>query len=117
MSEPLFRQDAYLREAAGRVTGLSEEGGVILDATVFYPTSGGQPGDSGMLEWEDRVDHQQRSAHAGAGEGARFAALVRARPCASPPNPAQALHEAGATRALEDTGVRGAEQGAQAAGV
>ena len=52
MSEPLFRQDAYLREAAGRVTGLSEEGGVILDATVFYPTSGGQPGDSGMLEWE-----------------------------------------------------------------
>ena len=27
-------------------------GGVILDRTVFYPRGGGQPGDTGSLEWE-----------------------------------------------------------------
>ena len=35
------------------VTGLTDEGGVILDRTVFYPTGGGQPGDSGTLSWDD----------------------------------------------------------------
>ena len=52
MTEMLFRHDAYLRDAAGRVTGHTEEGGIVLDATIFYPTSGGQPGDSGTLKWD-----------------------------------------------------------------
>lgn len=47
----LFREDAYQREAAGVVTGHTPEGGIVLDATVFYPTGGGQPGDSGHLAW------------------------------------------------------------------
>ena len=51
---PLFRDDAYLRDAPGLVTGRTPEGGVILDRTVFYPTGGGQPGDSGALVWGDR---------------------------------------------------------------
>jgi misacylated tRNA(Ala) deacylase len=33
------------------VTGHTAEGGLIVDRTVFYPTGGGQPGDSGMLDW------------------------------------------------------------------
>lgn len=52
MTEQLFRKDAYLREAHGRVTAISDEGGILLDKTLFYPTSGGQPGDSGELTWE-----------------------------------------------------------------
>lgn len=52
MTETLFRQDAYLRDATGTVTGITEEGGIILDRAIFYPTGGGQPGDSGTLEWD-----------------------------------------------------------------
>ena len=52
MTKPLFRDDAYLRDAVGVVTAHTEEGGIILDQSIFYPTSGGQPGDSGSLRWE-----------------------------------------------------------------
>jgi len=52
VTKALFRDDPYLREAPGRVTDVTEEGGIVLDATIFYPTGGGQPGDSGRLVWE-----------------------------------------------------------------
>jgi misacylated tRNA(Ala) deacylase len=51
MVEELFRHDAYLREADATVTAL-EERGVRLDRSIFYPTGGGQPGDTGMLRWD-----------------------------------------------------------------
>src|SRR6185437_1435999 len=43
-----FREDAYLRSCRATVTGIDERG-IRLDATVFYPTGGGQPGDVGIL--------------------------------------------------------------------
>lgn len=52
MTDPLFRADAYLREAPATVTEITSEGGIVLDATVFYPTGGGQPGDGGQLKWD-----------------------------------------------------------------
>lgn len=52
MTRMLFREDAYVRDAGGKVVALTEEGGIVLDATNFYPTSGGQPGDSGVLKWD-----------------------------------------------------------------
>ncbi|MBQ2261021.1 MAG: alanyl-tRNA editing protein [Loktanella sp.] len=52
MTHPLFRDDAYLRSAPARVLEITEEGGIVLDSTIFYPTSGGQPGDSGVLSWQ-----------------------------------------------------------------
>src|SRR5712664_175617 len=51
MVEELFRQDSYLKEADAVVTAL-EERGVRLDRTNFYPTGGGQPGDTGFLRWD-----------------------------------------------------------------
>lgn len=53
MTRPLFREDAYRREATGTVTAITPEGGIVLDQSVFYPTGGGQPGDSGWLSWDD----------------------------------------------------------------
>jgi len=51
MTTPLYLNDAYTKQAVGTVTGHTPEGGIILDQSLFYPTSGGQPGDSGQLVW------------------------------------------------------------------
>jgi misacylated tRNA(Ala) deacylase len=51
MVEELFRQDAYLKDAEAAVTALDERG-VRLDRSIFYPTGGGQPGDTGILRWD-----------------------------------------------------------------
>lgn len=52
MTEPVFRTAPYERTLEARVTGLTSDGGVVLDRSLFYPTGGGQPGDSGVLDWE-----------------------------------------------------------------
>ncbi|HEX6929268.1 MAG TPA: alanyl-tRNA editing protein [Gammaproteobacteria bacterium] len=51
-SQPLFRDDAYLRECQARVAAVRDDG-VVLDRTVFYPLGGGQPGDTGVLRLPD----------------------------------------------------------------
>ena len=48
MTTLLFREDAYARDCAATVTAVDERG-IQLDRTVFYPTGGGQPGDTGVL--------------------------------------------------------------------
>lgn len=52
-TEALFRDDAYLRDGAARVVGINDRGGILLDRTMFYATSGGQPGDTGRFTRED----------------------------------------------------------------
>lgn len=54
MSEAVFRIDPYQREVETVVTD-SSGGWVELRATVFYPTGGGQPGDTGEIRAGDRV--------------------------------------------------------------
>jgi misacylated tRNA(Ala) deacylase len=48
MTELMFRDDAYARSCTARVVAADEKG-IRLDRTVFYPTGGGQPGDTGTL--------------------------------------------------------------------
>ncbi|MEI6800188.1 MAG: alanyl-tRNA editing protein [Pseudomonadota bacterium] len=52
MTELLFRDDAYLTQAEAVVLAHTPEGGIVISASVFYPTGGGQPGDSGWIDWE-----------------------------------------------------------------
>lgn len=52
MTERLYYNDSYLREFDGNVVEHTTHEGktaVVLDRTAFYPTSGGQPFDTGTL--------------------------------------------------------------------
>jgi misacylated tRNA(Ala) deacylase len=52
MTELLFRDDAYMRQAKATIA-LAADGAVELDRTIFYPLGGGQPGDRGWLRLPD----------------------------------------------------------------
>ena len=81
MTDLLFRTDPYLQRAPATVIGHTAEGGILLDASLFYPTGGGQPGDSGWLHWDGA---RMAIATAVKVEGGRIA-LVPAEPVALPP--------------------------------
>ena len=49
-TEPLFRSEPYTRTCEAQIIAVNERGGIVLDRTIFYPTGGGQPGDSGTLK-------------------------------------------------------------------
>ncbi|MFC2968332.1 alanyl-tRNA editing protein [Acidimangrovimonas pyrenivorans] len=80
-TEPLFRTDPYLAEAEATVLAHTPEGGIVVDRSIFYPTGGGQPGDSGAVSWDGN-----RLAIATAVKGEAGAiVLVPAEPAALPP--------------------------------
>jgi len=54
MTEPLYHHDAYLVSFAAEVVARHPDG-VVLDRSAFFPGGGGQPPDSGTLEWEGRA--------------------------------------------------------------
>jgi len=73
LTRELFREDAYLREAQSEVLA-ADDRGIILAATNFYAMGGGQPGDTGSVEWADgavRVTDTQRG-----GDGASIVHCV-----------------------------------------
>ena len=49
-TEQVFLRNAYATEVDARVIGVDGDR-VALDRTVFYPTGGGQPHDTGSLTW------------------------------------------------------------------
>jgi alanyl-tRNA synthetase len=72
MTDRLYYKDSYLTEFRARVVGVSPDDGspnrqrVYLDRTAFYPTSGGQPFDTGQLgglSVIDVIDEGDRIAH------------------------------------------------------
>ena len=81
MTEPLFMADAYRKSAPGTVLRITEEGGVVLDRSLFYAQGGGQPGDSGTLDWEGG---RLRIATTVKGEGGEIV-MVPAEPGSLPP--------------------------------
>ena len=54
MTQLLFRTDTYMREAPGKVRDITPEGGIVMEQSLFYPTGGGQPGDSGWISWDNQ---------------------------------------------------------------
>jgi alanyl-tRNA synthetase len=67
MTHRLYYTDSYVREFEAAVTGRSDDSRrIYLDRTAFYPTSGGQPFDTGQLSGIaviDVIDEGERVAH------------------------------------------------------
>jgi alanyl-tRNA synthetase len=67
MTQRLYYLDSYLKEFEAEVVDRAEDGRrIYLNQTAFYPTSGGQPFDTGELggiEVKDVVDEGDRVAH------------------------------------------------------
>ena len=67
MTTRLYYTDSYLRDFEAAVVDLADDGRrIYLDRTAFYPTSGGQPNDTGTLGGSavlDVVDEGDRIAH------------------------------------------------------
>lgn len=68
MTEEIFRNDSYAKSCEAMVTAVTPEG-VELDRTVFYPTGGGQPGDTGVLRRADGVEVRIGDTRKGAQPG------------------------------------------------
>ena len=49
MTDFVYRDNSYLKTLAARVTEITPDGGIVLDRTILYAASGGQPNDTGRI--------------------------------------------------------------------
>ncbi len=61
MTDLLYLRDAYATHFAATVTGVRDDA-ISLDATLFYPTGGGQPHDTGVLAGLQVVEVRKEGA-------------------------------------------------------
>jgi misacylated tRNA(Ala) deacylase len=56
MTDLLYQTDSYLKEFSATVTGHdTEQNGIVLSRTAFYPGGGGQPCDYGEIVWDGMI--------------------------------------------------------------
>lgn len=66
MTRLLYQTDSYLRRFSANIVDLdSENHGVFLNQTAFYPGGGGQPADSGLLSTDTSVLRVQKARKVG----------------------------------------------------
>jgi misacylated tRNA(Ala) deacylase len=53
MTEFVFREDSYAKSIPARISAITPEGGIVLDRTIFYAASGGQPNDTVEITGSD----------------------------------------------------------------
>ena len=90
----LYLLDCYAKEFEATVTDVADDRFVILDRTAFYPDSGGQPHDTGVLvregdgrefpvtytrKMDDLISHEVAIADSGSGSGLVAGDLVTGR--------------------------------------
>ena len=51
MTDALFLDQPRLQSTSARVIS-ADAGAIVLDRTIFYARSGGQPGDTGVVRWD-----------------------------------------------------------------
>jgi alanyl-tRNA synthetase len=84
-TERLYYRDSHLTDFEARITGVTERVSgwvaVTLDRTAFYPTGGGQPSDTGMLNGTRVVECLETEAegvlHVLQGRGLEVGAIVK----------------------------------------
>jgi misacylated tRNA(Ala) deacylase len=89
MTETLYRDDPYLAEAEAVVRAAGVEG-IELDRTIFYASSGGQPGDTGRIAFADGEVAVTGTVHPD-GDRSRILHLLAAGPPALAPGTAVRL--------------------------
>lgn len=89
MTEAVFLDHQTLRQIQATVLG-ADAAGIVLDRTIFYARSGGQPGDTGVLRWDggSAVIADTIKVANGAGNGAANGAIVHV-PAEGSPLPAR----------------------------
>lgn len=90
MKDQRYRIQPYEREYSSRVVGHTDEGGILLADTIFYPAGGGQPGDAGALFW-DGQELAIATAIKAEGGAAAPVVLVPAEPAPLPPVGAEVM--------------------------
>lgn len=62
MTEALYLENPYLELVEATVTAVGTDGGLYVDRSIFYPQGGGQPGDSGSVEWGTGLETNIKNA-------------------------------------------------------